>query len=108
MNSKINKMSNYKHTDATIEAAENTMFTKHPSQLTMAFLNGVEWAERWTPVEEGLPDEGVEVIVYDIVSESRMVAALNSDGYFFACTHIYLEVATEVTHWKPLPNPPQV
>lgn len=67
-------------------------------EFTSAALSALREQEerRWIPVEERLPDVGIEVLIY---SEDDGVCVDyyggDSFGYY------------DVTHWMPLPEPPK-
>lgn len=66
-----------------------------------------ELARRWIPVEERLPEEGIEVLVsvdensddcgYHVCLYRGGEYVRSESGYIFG-----------VTHWMPLPEPPEV
>ncbi len=58
-------------------------------------------ALRWVPVEERLPDDGVEVVVL-LASEVRAIDSYTIDNGWDMTRGI-----GHVTHWTPLPEPPQ-
>lgn len=70
------------------------------SEMMIAYAD--QFKPKWISIDEREPANGVDVLVYDIVSDSALVAKLDSDGYFTSCTHIYLEAHREVTHWMPI------
>ncbi len=58
---------------------------------------------RWIPVSEGLPEAGVEVLLFDDYSDyltDRLLRVENGEPVWM-CDYDY------VTHWMPLPNPPE-
>jgi hypothetical protein len=66
----------------------------------------LEAERRWVPVGERLPDEGANVLIHSI-PRGVMVATYQMDlvqPAFFG--HGYAPGA--VTHWRPLPNAPEV
>lgn len=62
---------------------------------------------KWIPVAEQLPKEFVSVLVY-IPGEHPMPTvkeAYFAKGNWFAKTWIFGQ--SEVTHWRPMPEPPK-
>jgi len=64
-----------------------------------------EYADsKWVSVDERLPDEGENVIVFDGKRQTVICnASLNEDKYFESAWGNFFNV----THWQPLPNPPK-
>ena len=65
----------------------------------------VEWLKpqipRWIPVEERLPEEEIDVLVFN--GESVRCVELRDGEYL-----IHGEYSVEgVTHWMPIPSPPE-
>jgi len=56
-------------------------------------------ANRWRPIAEGLPEDNVNVLVWD---GERVSKAFQRGGYWFG-HDFYMELA----HWRPLPDPPE-
>ncbi len=64
----------------------------------LAFKAGVEFAQRWIPVEEGLPDFLTDVLIK--ISNGKI-----SIGCLFIDEKFNVEFINEkikVTHWRPL------
>ena len=62
--------------------------------------------QQWIPVEEGLPESYVNVIVCRCDGVNRSVGV----EYVTLCddwSKDYLSLATSVTHWMPMPEPPK-
>ena len=59
-------------------------------------------ASRWIPVEERLPEEGVEVIVY-----SKGVGVIPDISYVKGRWIWDAGIIKNVTHWMPLPKGPE-
>lgn len=64
-----------------------------------------EKVPRWIPVGERLPEEEQDVVVF--TNEGTHVAALDEDG-IWCPSHGDGWMFPEVTHWMPLPEPPEV
>ena len=65
--------------------------------------------QRWIPVAERLPERDVQVLGWykdNPFSQYRPeVVAWNGNGWVFVYAHRYV---TNVTHWMPLPDAPEV
>lgn len=103
----MKSMNEYKHTDAAIEAANDYQFEVGIVNAQQAFLAGVEWAERWIPVSEALPEFGIKVLTYFKTSpkEGRTSLGCCYNGEWRDSGGA--ETWFKITHWKHLPNPPQ-
>lgn len=63
---------------------------------------------RWIPIEERLPEDGSDILVYcDDGEESRIVACNYANGVWFDCVFNTVMIFKYITHWMPLPEPPQ-
>ena len=69
---------------------------------------------RWIPVEERLPEYGVRVLATDMYEEddctgiwTREEDKDDADGCWHD-EHDWWHALDEVTHWMPLPEPPEV
>ena len=69
---------------------------------------------RWIPVEERLPEEGVPVLINYIGTDGEVyadgIAAWTDSGCFWwegSLADCDEEVAVPITHWMPLPEPPE-
>lgn len=58
---------------------------------------------RWIPVEDALPEEGVSVICYMRIGEI-VVMEYGGDGWYCGVTR-YNPIA--ITHWMPIPEIPE-
>ena len=66
-------------------------------------------ASKWIPVTERLPEKPGYYLTYwhgHSRPEGR-VDVLNFDGTVFPWTTLWKAVKNEVTHWMPLPQPPE-
>ena len=92
------------------------VYCVHPMVLdALDYINSLESRiaeleaeRRWIPVSERLPEvnEDVFTVVYDTNDGSTSVSALkhHGDGVWFIWDKGYYVV----THWMPLPKPPEV
>ena len=65
---------------------------------------------KWIPVTERLPEDGSDVLAYlKYADNSRIAAANYYKGTWQDCVmgRLYLTEEGFVTHWMPLPEPPQ-
>lgn len=72
------------------------------------YIAELEDAQRWVPVSERLPEAGAVVfaVVYDVNDHSEKLYQLKyyGDGKWFS----WNSACYVVTHWMPLPQPPEV
>ena len=62
----------------------------------------------WIPVTERLPEDDTDILVYCVDGEeSRIVAVNYANGVWFDCIFNTVMVVKNITHWMPLPKPPQ-
>ena len=60
----------------------------------------------WIPVTERLPDDGSDILAYTENGEDARIVPANYDrGIWFDCC--FNRVAENITHWMPLPEPPE-
>lgn len=97
--------------DAAQEAAEAATARLLAEDAGVRALMGL----RWIPVSEGLPDEGVEVQVA-VSGRGQYVATYRSThpehctwtwGFLESGMRLVFD-AEDVTHWRPLPDGPEV
>ena len=67
----------------------------------LAFLDGVEFAQRWIPVEDELPEERVFVLCQNPFS--AFVASFHGKEKGFRIPNA--EGEYKVTHWRPIEYP---
>jgi hypothetical protein len=67
--------------------------------LLEARIVELEESQRWIPVEERLPKDDTLVMVW---------IGCGIDVVFFRKGIFYTFAGSEVTHWRPMPNPPEV
>ena len=74
------------------------------------FLIGYDYASsrsmesQWIDVKERLPENEDTVLISNINTQSLTTTAIHIDGKFFMLE--LQQIADEVTHWMPLPQPP--
>ena len=68
--------------------------------------NGVT-VQEWIPVTERLPEKGQEVLVFDTRENWTGFAWLRPDETWTALGFDFPFDLGEVTHWMPLPEPPE-
>ena len=65
---------------------------------------------KWIPVTDRLPEDGSDVLAYLKYADNRRIAAANYyKGTWQDCImgRLYLTEEGFVTHWRPLPEPPE-
>lgn len=79
----------------------------HRIRLTDAQLESLRNPPRWIPVSERLPEHG-EIVA--VVTRFGVVLAADRDGgkWFHTAPEMVTQEIHCVTHWMPLPKPPQV
>ena len=97
--------------EAAIEHAKNLFFESSSTQylckgdFTISFIEGVEFAQRWIPVEEELPKIGEKVITkmtkdkrasYGIATRIREEWEINAHWI----DHTFSNMT--ITHWRPI------
>ena len=102
--------------DITQKRADEMWNLRRPEDALRARIAELEAATRWIPVEERLPEKnysdiGGEVIVLLDCPYSRVAAmkfGLDNEFYSggFGAGAVYW--TRYVTHWQPLPQPPEV
>ena len=60
----------------------------------------------WIPVEEALPIPGERVLAYDSFLKQVMSLYYMRNGKFEQWLYGHCYVIENVTHWMPLPEPP--
>lgn len=65
----------------------------------------------WISVEDRLPEEDLEILMFADVGEA-IVGKLTDQGWisgnqFVSWDYIWNHDIKEITHWMPLPEPPQ-
>lgn len=80
--------------------------TTETLQLRIAEL---EAAQRWIPVSEGLPEIGVRVLFYNNFIKNIHKGWYSGDEWTSDIGIFYNgDKLKRITHWMPLPNPPEV
>lgn len=64
----------------------------------------IQPVDRWISVEDRLPDDCVEVLVHD-TDCGVIIGWYDKKDNCFACE--FISPLDAVTHWMPLPKPPQ-
>ena len=80
------------------------------------YIAELEAAQRWIPVSERLPELGSPILFYDSILErinKGTCTAKNSDNtnlHWFTDDDLFYfgDRSEYVTHWMPLPTPPEV
>lgn len=82
----------------TIEEAAKEIFTKPDDNQILAFELGVEFAQRWIPVEEELPEEKEWIIVElkNVVSKNKYVTMYPKNQLEFDF------IKSNVIKWRPI------
>jgi hypothetical protein len=79
------------------------------SELISDFAKDISASDagEWISVGDRLPDEGQYVLLYG--KGNRQITSMFQKGKFlcYDLWHEGFEEAEEITHWKPLPNPPK-
>ena len=74
--------------------------------VTNLLSHGVT-VQEWIPVTERLPEKGQEVLVFDTRENWTGFAWLRPDETWTALGLDFPLDLGEVTHWKPMPQPPK-
>lgn len=88
-----------------LEYANEFHYDNHP-EINTAVKHAIEALERtrWIPVSERLPVNSNLIMFYTKYDGMRM-GRFNGDDWNTVCNVKFSKMA--VTHWMPLPNPPQ-
>jgi hypothetical protein len=72
------------------------------------FAAGAESLTHWIDVSKRLPDEHNTVLIYngDFHIGSLIYEKIESDGDYYWQNNFYDDFIDSVTHWMPLPEPP--
>ena len=63
---------------------------------------------RWISIEERLPEDGRDILAYYADGiETRIIACNYYKGVWFDCLFNTLMICKNISHWMPLPEPPQ-
>lgn len=80
-----------------------------------AYLIGKTEADRWIPVEDGLPDDydwvlAIGMFVPENIYGKPFISELRKDGKWWGDTNDEFpleDMGIRITHWMPLPEPPK-
>lgn len=61
---------------------------------------------KWISVKDDLPDDGDEILICDLSDNKHISIGYRRNGYFFDLIDFTLIPSLNVTHWQPLPEPP--
>lgn len=79
---------------------------EHKEAHRISFLNGVEFAQRWIPVEEDLPKADDFSVNIEMKLDNNVVLSgyLFADGDFMAYDQDGFgnKITKKVTHWRPI------
>lgn len=64
----------------------------------------VQSVDRWISCKDKMPDDGVNVLIYEGNCMISLAWYDKDMGYFYTCDSDY---SLDVTHWQPLPEPPK-
>lgn len=86
--------------EAAKEFSKETYDTFHQHHRMKGFIAGIEFAQRWIPVEEELPEFGLVVLFKEMNNNARIHL-----GRICQDTDNFVEMAItykNVTHWRPI------
>lgn len=63
-------------------------------------------SERWIPIAERLPKDGQDILVFR-EDEQRIVPTNYDRGSWFDCVYDRTLDVETISHWMPLPEPPE-
>jgi hypothetical protein len=83
---------------------ENFEFLCEKRGKLETYIDELEAERRWIPVSERLPEVGEMVLIAYKISRKTYIARarMNKEGMFR-----FTKNTKPVTHWMPLPNPPE-
>ena len=106
---------------AQVECGPDAFFYDLPA-LILSLVSMARRAPRWTPVEEGLPEDAAHVLIFrHVMPGDADTEGIPPAGYHYVDAAYYSTrqgfipdgeedygPAERVTHWAPLPEPPEV
>ena len=79
-------------------------------QYELGFKDGLREADKWIKVEDKMPNEGENVLIYCPKFLEEIIKAFYTKGDFYAEKEdLIIKPAPNgyCTHWQPLPKPPK-
>jgi hypothetical protein len=96
-------MLHFPHATELVEGGD--FWLNNLAELLEAYASSIRPASQWIPVEEKLPYPGDWVLVCFMKDE--VVIGISHDGTWYrAIDQFELKDSMAVTHWQPLPDPP--
>lgn len=101
---------------SSIEKYENNAHfcAGHHVGYNEALKNHLCKSQDWISVEDKLPDDEIFVLIYcgnhpepKGIFQARKITHSNKSYTYFTMEHNRLLLSCEVTHWMPLPEPPE-
>ena len=87
-----------------VQEAIDVLQAYEPTTRKNRTVDGVtEQYQPWIPVSEKLPEKSIDVLTYRKNGNSKVLRFENDCKWYDS----YNEWETDVTHWKPLPEPPK-
>ena len=93
---------------SAIEYAQSIDDNNYTIETESAFIAGVQFAQRWIPIEEELPQHRIAVFVKMIDRNIPILATLNTNDmcwyfYDYSDNEWYgFASVKKITHWRPI------